>query len=92
MPLETQEESCYTLKSYRRMGDDPINNVIDGLRNISKYDTANIVMTIKPLGESWNNRAKKKIDLLYKNLPITTFHFSDIFLAPWKIFAFLFNI
>ncbi len=49
MPLETQEEDCYTLKSFRRMGDDPINNLIDGLRNISKYDTANIIMTIKPL-------------------------------------------
>ncbi|PID34873.1 MAG: hypothetical protein CR971_00950 [candidate division SR1 bacterium] len=92
MPLETQEEDCYTLKSFRRMGDDPINNLIDGLRNISKYDNANIIMTIKPLGESWNDRAKKKIDLLYKNLPLTTFHFTDIFLAPWKIFAFLFNI
>lgn len=92
MPLETEEEDYYCIKSYRRMGDDPINNIVDGLRNISKYDTANIIMTIKPLGETRNNTAKKKIDLLYKNLPIITFKFTDIFLAPWKIFTFLFNI
>ncbi len=91
MPLENQEDDCYCLKSFRRMGDDPMNNIIDGLKNISKYDTANIILTIKPIGESRNNTAKKKVDLLYKNIPLSDFNVSDLLFSPWKILQFMFN-
>lgn len=91
MPLETTEDECYTIKSFRRMGDDPINNVIDWLKNISKYDTANVILTIKPLGESWNTKAKKRVDLLYKNIEPSDFHISDFLFAPWKLIKFMFN-
>jgi hypothetical protein len=70
MPLQSEKESIYTLKLYKKMNDDPINNLIDAISNVSKYDTATIMMTIKPLGERRNNKAKKQVDRLYKNLDL----------------------
>jgi hypothetical protein len=70
MPLQSEKESIYTLKMYKKMNDDPINNLIDSLSNIPKYDTATLMLTIKPLSEKWNEKAKKQIDRLYKNLDL----------------------
>jgi hypothetical protein len=52
------------------MNDDPINNIIDSMNNISRYDTATVIMTIKPLSDKWNEKAKKQVDRLYKNLEL----------------------
>lgn len=71
MPLQNEKDDVYTLKMYKKLSDDPINNIIDAIWNISKYDTATIMLNIKPLWDDWNNQAKKKIDRLYKNLDIT---------------------
>jgi len=49
MPLQSERDSIYTLKLFKKMNDDPINNLVDGLSNISKYDTATVMMTIKPI-------------------------------------------
>ena len=70
MPLESEKDSVYTLKMYKKLSDDPINNIIDAVWNISKYDTATIMLNIKPLSDDWNEQARKKIDRLYKNLDI----------------------
>lgn len=88
MPLESQLDSVYTMKLFTRMSDDPINNIIDSVRNIPKEDTASIILTIKPLSESWNNKARKKVDRLYKNLPLKSeTPFWQYFIFPWKLFA-----
>jgi hypothetical protein len=71
MPLQTEKDDVYTLKMYKKLSDDPINNIIDAIWNISKYDTATIMLNIKPLWDDWNTQAKKKIDRLYKNLDIS---------------------
>jgi accessory colonization factor AcfC len=52
------------------MTDDPINNIIDSMNNIAKSDTATVIMTIKPLPDKWNEKAKKQVDRLYKNLDL----------------------
>jgi hypothetical protein len=70
MPLQSQKDSVYTLKLYKKMNDDPINNIIDSMNNISRYDTATVLMTIKPLSDKWNEKAKKQVDRLYKNLEL----------------------
>jgi len=70
MPLQWEKDSVYTLKLYKKMSDDPINNIIDAIWNISKYDTATIMLNIKPLRDNRNEQAKKKIDRLYKNLDL----------------------
>lgn len=88
MPLESQLDSVYTMKLFTRMSDDPINNLIDSIRNIPKEDTASIVLTIKPLSESWNRKARKKVDRLYKNLPLKSeVSLWQYFVFPWKIFS-----
>jgi len=86
MPLQNEKKSIYTLKLFKKMNDDPINNIIDALGNISKYDTATVMMTIKPLWESWNNKAKKQIDRLYKNLDLMPTWFFAILWRWFKAF------
>ena len=85
MPLQSQMDPIYTINMYKRMSDDPMNNTIDALGNISRYDTATIIIPIKPLTESqFNNKAKKQTDRLYKNLPIHTWWF---FSKLWNFFV-----
>jgi len=83
MPLQSEKDDVYTLKLYKKLSDDPINNIIDAIWNISKYDTATVMLNIKPLWDDRNTQAKKKIDRLYKNLDI----------APdsiwWKLFSWI---
>ena len=62
------------------MMDDPINNIIDSMNNISKSDTATVIMTIKPLSDKWNEKAKRQVDRLYKNLDLRP---SGFFPAIW---------
>lgn len=90
MPLESQMDPIYTINMYKRMSDDPMNNTIDALWNISKYDTATILIPIKPLTEKqFNTKAKKQTDRLYKNLPIHTWWFLS---TLWKYFVKFINL
>lgn len=70
IPLESEKQSFYTIKMYKTANDDQMNNIVDAIWSLSKYDTANIVMTVKPVSESRNNQAKKQVSRLYKNLSI----------------------
>jgi len=89
MPLQDEKDSVYTLKLYKKMSDDPINNIIDAIWNISRYDTATIMLNIKPLRDEWNEEAKVKIDRLYKNLDLTPEWF---FWKLWKLLKNFFNL
>jgi len=80
MPLQSEKSSIYTIRLYKRMMDDPINNIIDSMNNISKSDTATVIMTIKPLSDKWNEKAKRQVDRLYKNLDLRP---SCFFPAIW---------
>jgi hypothetical protein len=72
---------------YKRATDDQINNVIDAMSNISRYDTASIIMTMKPAPESWNKQAQKKANLLYKDIKLESRW--KKFLMPWKLISWL---
>ena len=87
VPLQTQLNDVYTIKMYKRATDDQINNVIDAMSNISRYDTASIIMTMKPAPESWNKQAQKKANLLYKDIKLESRW--KKFLMPWKLISWL---
>ncbi|HRX64058.1 MAG TPA: TraM recognition domain-containing protein [Candidatus Absconditabacterales bacterium] len=71
MPLQSEKDEIYTLKDYKKMGDDPINNIVDAMDSVSRYDTATVIMTIKPMPEKRNKKAMVKIDKLHKGLEIS---------------------
>ncbi len=92
MPLQSERDSIYTLKLFKKMNDDPINNLVDGLSNISKYDTATVMMTIKPIWDKRNEKAKKQIDRLYKNLDLKpNWIISKILKWIWSLFKLIFT-
>ena len=88
-PLESEKDSVYTIKLYKNASDDQINNIIDAISGVSKEDTVSIVMTISPLSEKWNEDTKKKVNRLYKNLPIEGKWW--LLTKPWKLIRFIFR-
>lgn len=87
IPLSTQLDDVYTIKMYKRATDDQINNVIDAMSNISRYDTASVIFTMKPAPESWNRTAQKKANLLYKDIKLESRW--KKFLMPRKLISWL---
>lgn len=67
MPLVPKKPSYYNIKMYKQQPDDPINNLIDAIGKISRYDTISIIMPIKPVGDWFNKRAQKRAEGLYRN-------------------------
>ncbi|MFA5748326.1 MAG: hypothetical protein WC872_04435, partial [Candidatus Absconditabacterales bacterium] len=67
MPLVPKKNQIYNIKIFKQQPDDPMNNLIDSMCKISKYDTATIIMPIKPLGNSFNKKAQKWAEGLYRN-------------------------
>jgi len=91
MPLEPLKDTVYNIKTFKMQPDDPLNNIIDAMGKISRYDTVSIIIPIKPVGKRFNNKAKKIVDRLYKNLDIApTARWKYIFM-PRKLVSFLFN-
>lgn len=93
IPLEPKKDPLYNIKTYKQQPDDPINNIIDAIGKISRYDTLSIIIPIKPMGHSFNAKAQKAVDRLYKNLSL---HWSNdarwtYFIMPRKLIGFLFN-
>ena len=68
--LETQKDSLYTIKLYKNIPDDPINNVIDSMWKVSAEDTVSIVLVAKPEKATFNVRRQIAADRLYKNLDL----------------------
>ena len=91
MPMESRKNSIYTINMFKRMEDDPMNNIIDSMRNVSVYDTASVMIVLKPLSISWNNKAKRQVNRLYKNLDIDDTPFWHYIVMPWKFFWWLFQ-
>lgn len=91
IPLQPTKEAAYTIKIFKHMPDDPLNNVVDAIGKVSKYDTVSVVMPIKPVGRSFNKRAQFVADALYrkktallKKKPLWKY-----LLMPWHIIDFL---
>ena len=68
--LETKKDPLYTIKLYKNIPDDPINNILDSMGKVSPEDTVSIVLVAKPEGSSFNSRREIAADRLYKNLDL----------------------
>ena len=68
--LETQKDPLYTIKLYKNIPDDPINNILDSMGKVSPEDTVSIVIVSKPEGSAFNSRREIAADRLYKNLDL----------------------
>ena len=93
MPIKPKKDPIFNIKIYKQQPDDPINNIIDAIGKISRYDTVNIIIPIKPLGDSFNKKSQKAIDRLYKNLSVYEHNtaWRMYFLMPRKLIGFLIN-
>ena len=67
MPLISKKPSVYNIKTFKQQPDDPINNLIDAMGKISRYDTASIIIPIKPVGDRFNKKAQRRAEGLYRN-------------------------
>ena len=91
LTLEPKRDPVYTIKTFKQMPDDPINNVIDTMSKVSVYDTVTSILTIKPESEGFNAKRQKAAERLYKWLDLyktNWWHWSNLF-NPIKIFKFL---
>jgi len=68
--LETKKDSLYTIKLYKNIPDDPINNIIDSMGKVGVEDTVSIVLVAKPEKSTFNVRRQIAADRLYKNLDL----------------------
>ena len=92
MPLEPEKDPVYTIKTFKQVPDDPINNVIDTMSKISIYDTVTAILVIKPEDSSYNAKRQKAADRLYKNLSLyeTTLWSRSTWLNPLKLLSVIF--
>ena len=93
MPLEPKKDQIYNLKIYKQQPDDPMNNIIDAMGKISRYDTFSMIMPIKPIGHKFNLKSQKAVDRLYKNLSIyeSSNAWRKYIIMPRKLIGFLIN-
>ena len=68
--LETTKDPLYTIKLYKNIPDDPINNIIDSMWKVGVEDTVSIVLVAKPEKATFNIRRQIAADRLYKNLDL----------------------
>ena len=92
MPLEPEKDPVYTIKTFKQVPDDPINNVIDTMSKVSIYDTVTAILVIKPEDSSYNAKRQKAADRLYKNLSLyeTTLWSRSTWLNPLKLLSVIF--
>lgn len=87
--LWLKEDPVYTIKMFKLMPDDPINNLVDAMSKVQNTDTVTLLMPIKPEWSWFNTKMKKAADRLYKNLDIKDTPWRHYIFMPWKIFSFL---
>jgi len=66
IPLEPTREQAYPIRTFKTMPDDPINNIIDAIAKVNRYDTISIVMPLKPAWQAFNDRARLLVDAIYR--------------------------
>ena len=89
--MQPKKDPIYNIKIYKQQPDDPINNLIDSMTKISRYDTVSIIIPIKPLGDRFNRKSQKAVDRLYKNLSLHSISNArwTYLIMPWKLIGFL---
>lgn len=61
-----QTDDIYPIKTYKYFEDDPLSSYTNNFGSLKKTDVAVIQWVIKPLGTSWNRRAKEAARLVAK--------------------------
>lgn len=92
-------DDVYPLKTYKYFEDDPLSSFTNNFWSLKKTDVASIQIVIKPLGQSWNKKAKKAASLVAKGEYRKGYkfwilgNFWNILIAPvaWFFFRFLKN-
>lgn len=59
-------DDIYPIKTYKYFEDDPLSTFTNNFGSLKKTDVASIQFVIKPLGQSWNRKAKKAAGLVAK--------------------------
>ena len=93
--MNTKKDPVFPIKTFKQMPDDPLNNIIDTMGKVSNEDTFSIVIPIKPIGDTFNIKAKKWASGLYRR---EKFYmqggkkrsvFLKVLLAPWHFISFI---
>lgn len=90
--LEPQKDPLYTIKLYKNLPDDPMNNILDSMGKVSPEDTVNVIIVAKPESSDFNKRRQVAADRLYKNLDLYETRWRDRknLIQPWKLLSFVF--
>lgn len=59
-------DDVFPLKTYKYFEDDPLSTFTNNFGSLKKTDVATIQIVMKPLGQSWNRKAKKAAGLVAK--------------------------
>ncbi len=59
-------DDVYPIKTYKYFEDDPLSSFTNNFGSLKKTDVASIQFVLKPLGHSWNRKAKKAAWLIAK--------------------------
>ncbi len=59
-------DDVFPIKTYKYFEDDPLSTFTNNFGSLKKTDVASVQFVIKPLGHSWNRKAKKAAWLLAK--------------------------
>ncbi len=92
-------DDVFPLKTYKYFEDDPLSTFTNNFWSLKKTDVAAIQLVIKPLGQSWNRKAKNAAWMVAKGtykkwfkagIFVTTFKF---IVAPisWLLYRFIKN-
>lgn len=61
-----QVDDVFPIKTYKYFEDDPLSSYTNNFGSLKKTDVASIQWIVKPLGHSWNRRAKEAARLVAK--------------------------
>ena len=72
IPMEPVKEGAYPIRIFKQVADDPLNNIIDAIAKIPPEDTFTVSLTIKPASDTFNKRAQKLANALYRKDKVVT--------------------
>jgi hypothetical protein len=64
--ISKRTDDIYPIKTYKYFEDDPLSSFTNNFGSLKKTDVATIQLVLKPLGRSWNRKAKKAAWLVAK--------------------------
>ena len=64
--ISKRNDDIYPIKTYKYFEDDPLSSFTNNFGSLKKTDVAAIQIVMKPLGHSWNRKAKKAAGLVAK--------------------------